>query len=601
MADFFDDPDFVEQLARQGIRHQPGMSAELLEQLGPLLKAEGVDLDDPDNPPDLETLNAAMAVAVERHNMHLHTPVGRHRDLALAMLREIAVAIAEGDSDTAVDLFDSIQPEETDVRPAASHVIGVSLGLLDEWFADQSIQRDVLRATVPKLFSKPSRNVARDLLSLAIKGRATGSLDQLIRRNGGLVVAEAGVLAVAGVLIARAKASDLSVAELGAKVLTAIELPANRSGASFSAEPIGEIDWEAVQREPLLRGLREWLDGADFLPDEADEVVEDLVSLFSFLRERGKPIEQPADVEMVSWLIDDAESAEQFGPLDEVALAIDALVHFQMATSANPQVWREVHDRLGHGGPADVDLGMVLKDAEAQTKSVPASDRLKAFVETGLYASTQDLLDWVGDLGQPVTGTGLPRRADIEAVAGLLGIEAKGVAKLPPPGEEGFVRHVQSILQIPEVLAWWDAATQEEFIEVTKTRVRLGERGKHLHAEEPWGIEDIDGLIEALVGISALRLCSYEVEDGRLEADEMLLGFVTTLLFAALRDEPTVELVDGVELAVQWRMNRALWWLESLCDLGILERHGEDFTVPLAWRAPVARGIYATVARTHEG
>lgn len=592
MADFFDDPDFAEQLARRGIQHRPGMGAELMQQLAPLLKAEGIDLDDPDRIPDAETFDAAMAVAVERHNMHLHTPVGLHRDLALAMLREIAVSIAAGDSDAAVDLFDSIAPEETEVRPAASHVTGVALGLLDEWFADQRIQRDVLRATVPKFFSKPSRNVARDLFSLAMKGRAVGSIEQLIRRNGGLVVAEAGVLGVTGVLIARAKSAGVSVRELGVQVLTAAALPPNRSGSSFSA---ATIDLEAAEREPLLRGLREWLDGQDFLPDEADELVEDLTSLFSFMRAQGSPIERPTDVEMIGWLVNDSSSDENAPPVENVLMAIDTLVHFHMATSDDPDAWDDVHDSLEEAGYADPNLGAVLAAAEKETAALPGADRLEAFNGTRLCAATRELLEWLGDRGQGVTGTGLPRRADIATVAGMLGIEAVGVAKSPRPDERGLVRHVKSAIEIPELLTWWDSVMVLGITDVTKTRVRLGDEGRRLRDGSPWSIELVDALISQCVAIGTFNLCARESEDD-YQVDHLQLSIVSSALFAALRDESMLELGD-VEIAVQWRVGRATRWLLALCSLGVLERQGERFTVPVEWRAPVARGLYQAVSR----
>jgi len=61
-------------MARLGIVRQPGMAAELMEQLKPLLAADGVDLDDPDGV-DLDTLQGALDRATERHNMRLFTPV----------------------------------------------------------------------------------------------------------------------------------------------------------------------------------------------------------------------------------------------------------------------------------------------------------------------------------------------------------------------------------------------------------------------------------------------------------------------------------------------------------------------------------------------
>lgn len=41
------------------IRHQPGMADDLMRELAPLLAEDGIDLDDPDSIPDMETLQRA--------------------------------------------------------------------------------------------------------------------------------------------------------------------------------------------------------------------------------------------------------------------------------------------------------------------------------------------------------------------------------------------------------------------------------------------------------------------------------------------------------------------------------------------------------------
>jgi hypothetical protein len=56
------------------IRHQPGIAADLMRELAPLLAAEGIDLN---AALDLETLQAALDRAIERRNVALFTPVGK--------------------------------------------------------------------------------------------------------------------------------------------------------------------------------------------------------------------------------------------------------------------------------------------------------------------------------------------------------------------------------------------------------------------------------------------------------------------------------------------------------------------------------------------
>ena len=87
------------------------MANETLRELAPLLAEEGVDVDNIDVP-DLDTLQAAMNRAVERHNMARFTPVGQARDLAVATLRlAVTEAIADGDTTLAAAVLDQVPPE----------------------------------------------------------------------------------------------------------------------------------------------------------------------------------------------------------------------------------------------------------------------------------------------------------------------------------------------------------------------------------------------------------------------------------------------------------------------------------------------------------
>lgn len=66
-----------------------------MRELAPLLAEDGINLDDPDSIPDMETLQRALNSAVERRNMQLFTPVGEGRGLALTTLRLFIEAIAD--------------------------------------------------------------------------------------------------------------------------------------------------------------------------------------------------------------------------------------------------------------------------------------------------------------------------------------------------------------------------------------------------------------------------------------------------------------------------------------------------------------------------
>lgn len=112
---------------------RPGLADDLLHELAPMLAEEGIDVENIDVP-DLATLQAAMNRAVERLNMTRFTPVGRARDLAVAVLRQTVEALDAGDSEQASAVLDQVVPESSDNTVATvASCIGVTLGLLDDW------------------------------------------------------------------------------------------------------------------------------------------------------------------------------------------------------------------------------------------------------------------------------------------------------------------------------------------------------------------------------------------------------------------------------------------------------------------------------------
>jgi hypothetical protein len=198
------------------IQVRPGMAQELLRELAPLLAEEGIDAGNIDVP-DLQTLQAAMNRAVERHNMTRFTPVGRARDLAVATLRLATEALADGETALAASILDQVQPESPgDTDPTVAACIGVALGLLDDWLTGTS------RDTPPGLARRvrlPSGNwtgerAATDILVLARKGRAFASLDTLIARQGGKHVLYGSALTLAGTIQAWAQQTDTPVSDL---------------------------------------------------------------------------------------------------------------------------------------------------------------------------------------------------------------------------------------------------------------------------------------------------------------------------------------------------------------------------------------------------
>jgi hypothetical protein len=169
------------------IQLTPGLAQETLRELAPLLAEEGIDVDNIEVP-DIDTLQAALNRAVERHNMTRFTPVGHARDLAVTTLRQVIQALAEGDTTQAAAILAQVQPESPgNTEPTVAACIGVSLGLLDDWLsgAHPDAPGDLGRRVHLPAGHWRGERAATDILVLARKGRAFSSLDTLIARQGG--------------------------------------------------------------------------------------------------------------------------------------------------------------------------------------------------------------------------------------------------------------------------------------------------------------------------------------------------------------------------------------------------------------------------------
>ena len=198
------------------IQLKPGLAQETLLELAPLLAEEGIDVDNIDVP-DLDTLQAALNRAVERHNMTRFTPVGHARDLAVTILRLVIEALAGGDTALAAAILEQVQPESPDNTTATvASCIGIALGLLDGWLTGSEPDAPAglgQRVRLPAGHWQGER-AATDILVLARKGRAFGSLDTLIARQGGEHVLYGSALTLAAAAQTWAARTNTPVREI---------------------------------------------------------------------------------------------------------------------------------------------------------------------------------------------------------------------------------------------------------------------------------------------------------------------------------------------------------------------------------------------------
>ncbi|WP_029090041.1 hypothetical protein [Brevibacterium album] len=377
MSSAFGIPDSSPETA-PGLARTSGPTDETLAELAPYIEEEGVDLDDPASI-DPDELDAALARATRRRNEQLFTAEGRSRVQALALLGEVAEAVAAGQLPVAQAILGAVEPEASASLPSVAHVIGTALELVDAWHTDPELGAGMLVVPAPKVprdmrWDRKSRTVATDVLAIARKGRAHDALGSLITRYGGTAVLEGTALAVAGFLTVLARKRQTGVAALAQELLT--------------REAPGVADIREVFAAP-----------------------------------------EPAAEETAP-----APAAEQAEPES----APEAASGQRPSAEASP-----------------------VPELSSSSEPSPAS------------AAVSALLAWVGE-GRPVARSGGLRRADIEPVAEMLGIRAKGVGRRveAEPGDETV--YAMSMAEVPELAVWWQDLIEAQLIEVTSTRVRRG-------------------------------------------------------------------------------------------------------------------------------
>ena len=189
------------------VSRNPGMADELLAELAPLLAEDGIDVNDP---PERDVFQAALARAVERRNVELFTPIGARRQVAATALTGVVTAIAAGKNQDAAARLEQIVPESATGREAeVSAAMGLGLGLLDDWLTDPTIPTPTGLGKAVRLPDGQwfGQRAATEILALAGRGRASGSLGALITGQGSHQTLAGTALATTAVLTAWANLS----------------------------------------------------------------------------------------------------------------------------------------------------------------------------------------------------------------------------------------------------------------------------------------------------------------------------------------------------------------------------------------------------------
>lgn len=207
-------------------------------------------------------------------------------------------------------------------------------------------------------------------------------------------------------------------------------------------------------------------------------------------------------------------------------------------------------------------------DVVDETVETPTADetdpaaQYTAILETRFMAGVKEFNQWMGE-SHPVTGTGLPKRADIQAVAATIGIDAEGVAKKPVEEEPVAsdtdltiaaqpqpTRYATSAQAIAELMAFWNTLQETGLAEVTSTKIQPG-----ANAIE-FGFEDTQHLAAAqnLVAEYVYQTLTHDADDdaaartARLIIEPATVDTTEGVLIPRLRQLETmglIEIVDG--------------------------------------------------------
>ena len=164
--------------------------------------------------------------------------------------------------------------------------------------------------------------------------------------------------------------------------------------------------------------------------------------------------------------------------------------------------------------PAAADEVVDVVDETAEQPEANADDpqvRYTAILETRFMAGVKEFAQWMGD-GHAVTGTGLPKRADIKDVAATIGIDAEGVAKKPEEAEPVAsdldlnvaaepqpTRYATSAQAIPELMAFWTTLQETGQAQVSSTKIQPGAKAAAFEFEDTQQLDAAEHLVATYV------------------------------------------------------------------------------------------------------
>ena len=563
----FDEPGFLHLPPGIEIRHYSGAATDLLEQLSPLLAAEGLDVEHLDDA-DPNELKAAMIRAVERHNLELSTPVGDQRARAINTLRELTVAQQHQDATQIQALFGSIGLVPTRHRPSSGHLNGVTMETLDTIYRNETFHPALHIVEIPKV-EPTTKAAAQHILGLAAKGRAFRSLDALLGRHGGFEVSRAGVHLLAATIQAIANHRTASFEQVLDELVPSQPTP--------QPPQDGPPGLHATPQE-YVTDFETWLKSVPEVADIATKIVEIFGSMVTDAQDVSLNPHDPVDFDDWMLLVRERTDPKYLVTALEI---IKYYLQFRLRTDIEPERWHHAHAQITDMTLPHEDPPWDFEKSLDTAQRVNVRDRYSAMLDLSIVSGTLHLSQWLAN-PRGVTETGAPKRADIRIVGQMIGLDLHGVARLPKPPLPGYV---QSALDVPELMIWWWTVAELGIINIKATTVELGLAAEDYFDDERLPLEGAEGLIATYVKIFLI----HALEHAPLEISSV--GHTIGRLLNALQGLPPIKPPSSDDFRAQLVHQRSDEYLKSMTTFGLVElSHGEPH-VPEPLAAAVFYGL----------
>lgn len=559
-----DQPDFLPLPPGVELRHYSGAANALLEELAPLLAAEGIDVDHLDEA-DPEELKAALIRAVERHNLELSTPVGDQRARAINTLRELTLAQHQQDAALLQTLLGSIGPVPTRHRPSSGHLTGVTMETLDAIYRNESLHPALHIVEIP-VVERTTKAAAQHILGLAAKGRAFRSLDTLLGNHGGFEISRAGMHLLTATIEAiaghRELAFDVVLDEL---------VPHQQASQPSEDLPPG---LRATPQE-YLEDFETWLKSQPEVSDIASKITEIFASMVADAQDVGLNPHDPVDFD--DWLLLVQEHTDSKYLVTALEI-VKYYLQFRLRTSIEPERWHHAHAQITDLTLPHEDPPWDFEKIYDIAQRIDIRERYGAMLNLSIVSGARHLQQWL-TTPRGVTEDGAPKREDIHLLGDMIGMQLHGVAELPRPPLPGYV---QSALDVPELMIWWWSLQEVGIIRVAGTTVELGPAAEDYFGPDRIPFDGAEGLIATFVKVFLI----HALEHAPLEMSSV--GHTIGRLLNALQNLPPMEPPSADDFRAQLVAQRSDEYLNSMASLGLVEVTDGQPTIP----APLAAAVF---------